>query len=323
MKSAMDQCSIAIPNEMVIYGIGNLETAMNKIFFDSSGNALASIFRGLSIVTVKRSELILKTCITLSEKSPNYLKVLKSGLDKEGISETLAKLVLSQSHYLINPILKIIFTDTSGNALSTTLRLLNKLTDPQIDLVLKTCKTLAERSEKSMALLKLALREEGISEMLAKIVLFQSDYLFNTTMKIIFTDTSGNALEATFRRLNELPDERIGLILKTCEYFAGESSLYLSILKLAIEKKGISEELANLALLRSEYLFDVTMKIIFVVSSKDALTALFRGLDDVSERVEMVLKACKIYVERSKQFQGLLKSIEIKQDILIKLSKLI
>jgi GTP-binding protein EngB required for normal cell division len=292
-------------------------------------DVISAIFLGLKKVSNERAELIYKNCISYAERSQEFLVALNMVTDNHDILENLAKKILPNTLYnetlygseYSEITLKVIFMDTSGNSLAAIFNSLDKVPEKRAENILRTCNNLTEKSQKFLAVMKAAMDQYSIANPYETVIYGIGN--LETAMNKIFIDSSGNALAATFYRLNELPDERIGLILKTCEYSAAESPLYLSSLKSSMDKQGIPEELANLALFRTKDLFDATMKIILTDSSGNALKALFRRLDDVPERVELVLKICKLYAERSKQFADLLKSIKIKQDISIKNAKVI
>jgi hypothetical protein len=194
--------------------------------------------------------------------------------------------------------MEIIFNDSSGNVLAAIFRGINDLPDERIELILETSKSLAGQSESSIKVfLTSAIDKLGVSETLVKMVYHRSKHLSEKIMEIIFNDSSGNVLAALFRGINDLPDDRIELILETSKSLSVQSESSMKVLKSAIDKQGVSEILVKMVYHRSKHLSEITIK-----------------NESPYERIELILKICNLAIQ-SQKFLKLFKKVMAKQNI--------
>jgi hypothetical protein len=213
----------------------------------------------------------------------------------------MIKGVLCGSEYYINVGIKQIFEERLENELTSIFLSLIEVSVEQSELILKSCKIYADKSQHSMVLLNTIMDNPIVSANLANEVLLGGLNLLEIIIEIIFMGSSGDTLEAIISGFGEIPDNRTELILKTFKTLAGQSKSFLDILRLAVTKKSISEMLVKSVFFRSESISEIIIEIIFKVSSGETLAAIISGLGEIPEkRAELILKTCMICGENQR-----------------------
>jgi hypothetical protein len=149
----------------------------------------------------------------------------------------MIKGVLYGSEYYMNAGIKLIFEEVLENALISILESLIEVSESRTELLFKSCKTHAEKSQGSMDILNTLLNNPVISAKLADEVFFGSSNSFEIIIETIFIGSSGNTLAALISGLDEekVPDKRAELILKICKLY-GENHQPLFLRSLEKQK---------------------------------------------------------------------------------------